>query len=100
YGYLDQCLDKGGVTMLGPGNYLNEAIKHYQQADDVERLTLLTEQLVRIYPQGAEIWLKLADLYHKQNRPEEAQYAAQQAIQLKPEYQKQLEGILRAAESK
>jgi len=61
----------------------------------VERLTLLTEQLVRIYPQGAEIWLKLADLYYKQNRPEEAQYAAQKAIQLKPEYQKQLEGILK-----
>lgn len=100
YGYLDQCLDKGGVTMLGPGNYLNEAIKHYQQADDLVRLTLLNEQLVRIYPQGAEIWLKLADLYHKQNRPDEAQYAAQQAIKLKPEYQKQLEGILGVVDSK
>lgn len=100
YGYLDKCLDQGGARLLGPGNYLNEAIKYYQQAGDVDRLVLLNEQLVRIYPQGAEIWLKLADLYRQQGRRLEAQFAAEQAIQLKPEYQKQLEGILRAAESK
>ncbi|MFA6988334.1 MAG: tetratricopeptide repeat protein, partial [Acholeplasmataceae bacterium] len=62
---------------------------------DVDRLVLLNEQLVRIYPQGAEIWLKLADLYRQQGRRLEAQFAAEQAIQLKPEYREQLEGILK-----
>ena len=94
YDFLDKCLDKGGATLLGPGNYLNEAIKHYDQAGDIDRLTMLTEQLARIYPQGAEIWLRLADLYHQQGRDEEAQYAAQQAVSLKPEYKAQVEEIL------
>jgi len=94
YDFLDKCLDKGGATLLGPGNYLNEAIKHYDQAGDIDRLTMLTEQLARIYPQGAEIWLRLADLYHKQGRDEESQYAAQQAVSLKPEYKAQVEEIL------
>ena len=94
YDFLDKCLDKGGATLLGPGNYLNEAIKHYDQAGDIDRLTMLTEQLARIYPRGAEIWLRLADLYHKQGRDEEAQYAAQQAVSLKPEYKAQVEEIL------
>ena len=94
YDFLDKCLDKGGATLLGPGNYLNEAIKHYDQAGDIDRLTMLTEQLARIYPQGAEIWLRLADLYHKQGRDDEARYAAQQAVSLKPEYKAQVEEIL------
>ena len=94
YDFLDKCLDKGGATLLGPGNYLNEAIKHYDQAGDIDRLTMLTEQLARIYPQGAEIWLRLADLYHQQGRDEEARYAAQQAVSLKPEYKAQVEEIL------
>ena len=94
YDFLDKCLDKGGATLLGPGNYLNEAIKHYDQAGDIDRLTMLTEQLARIYPRGAEIWLRLADLYHKQGRDEESQYAAQQAVSLKPEYKAQVEEIL------
>jgi len=94
YDFLDKCLDKGGATLLGPGNYLNEAIKHYDQAGDIDRLTMLIEQLARIYPQGAEIWLRLADLYHKQGRDEESQYAAQQAVSLKPEYKAQVEEIL------
>ena len=94
YDFLDKCLDKGGATLLGPGNYLNEAIKHYDQAGDIDRLTMLTEQLARIYPQGAEIWLRLADLYHQQGRDDEARYAAQQAVSLKPEYKAQVEEIL------
>ena len=94
YDFLDKCLDKGGATLLGPGNYLNEAIKHYDQAGDIDRLTMLTEQLARIYPRGAEIWLRLADLYHKQGRDDEARYAAQQAVSLKPEYKAQVEEIL------
>ena len=94
YDFLDKCLDKGGATLLGPGNYLNEAIKHYDQAGDIDRLTMLTEQLARIYPRGAEIWLRLTDLYHQQGRDEEAQYAAQQAVSLKPEYKAQVEEIL------
>lgn len=94
YDFLDKCLDKGGATLLGPGNYLNEAIKHYDQAGDIDRLTMLTEQLARIYPRGAEIWLRLADLYHQQGRDDEARYAAQQAVSLKPEYKAQVEEIL------
>ena len=94
YDYLDKCLDKGGATLLGPGSYLNNAIKHYQDSGDLTRLTMLTEQLIRIYPQGAEIWLKLADLYDQQGKTEYAQYAAQQAVSLKPEYKEQLKGIL------
>ena len=99
YDFLDKCLDKGGAKLLGSGNYLNEAIKHYQQAGDIDRLTMLTEQLVRIYPQGAEIWLRLTDLYHQQGRDEEAQYAAQQAISLKPDYKAQVEEIMGQGEN-
>jgi len=55
---------------------------------------MLTEQLARLYPQGAEIWLRLADLYHQQGRDEEANYVAQEAIKLKPEYRAQLEELL------
>ena len=94
YDFLDKCLDKGGAKLLGAGNYLNEAIKHYQTAGDIDRLTMLTEQLARLYPQGAEIWLRLADLYHQQGRDEEANYVAQEAIKLKPEYRAQLEELL------
>jgi len=99
YDFLDKCLDKGGAKLLGSGNYHNEAIKHYQQAGDIDRLTMLTEQLVRIYPQGAEIWLRLTDLYHQQGRDEEAQYAAQQAISLKPDYKAQVEEIMGQGEN-
>jgi len=93
YRNLERCLDEGGVTLLGPGNYLNEALKYYQEKNDNVRLTMLTEQLVRLYPQGAEIWLRLSQLYSRQGRNEEAQYAAEQAAQLKPELKEQSKNI-------
>ena len=48
--------------MLG-GQLFERGRKHYHQQADGRR-SLLTEQLVRIYPQGAEI-CETGRLYHK-----------------------------------
>jgi len=94
YSHLDRCLEEGGARLLGAGNYFNEAIKYYQDKKDTIKLIMLTEQLARIYPQGAEVWLRLAQLYQEQGILDGAYQAAQQAVQLKPELKDSLKEIL------
>jgi len=84
YKYMDECIDKGGIKLLGPANYLKSLINHYVEVNDVDKVLTLYEGLVRLEPKNPEVWIKLAQLYKENEQIEKAVEAAKKAGNLDP----------------
>ncbi|MDA3839724.1 MAG: O-antigen ligase family protein [Patescibacteria group bacterium] len=84
YEYMDQCIDKGGISLLGPGDYLKALIGHYVEEKDFEKVLTLYEGLVKLEPKDPTAWINLAMLYKESGNNEKAIEAATMAGDLDP----------------
>ncbi len=53
----------------------------WDQVEDLDRAIDLARELARLDPQGIQVWVRLGDLYWKDNRIEEAKEAYKSALQ-------------------
>ncbi|MDN3578969.1 tetratricopeptide repeat protein [Chitinimonas viridis] len=60
-----------------------EAEAAHQEGDDVKSERLL-QGLLRVAPNDAETWFRLANLYARSDRPEQAAEAYQRSLMIKP----------------
>ncbi|PLX20941.1 hypothetical protein C0584_04110 [Candidatus Parcubacteria bacterium] len=80
YEYMDICIDKGGATLLGPGDYIRPLIAHYASDEsNFDRVLSLYERLVKIEPKNAQAWSSLAKLYEVDGSIDKAINAATEA---------------------
>ncbi len=84
YRYMDECIDKGGVSLLGPADYIKALINHYAREESVDRVLALYERLTRLAPKEPEAWINLAKLYEHKEQYEKAIEAATQAGKADP----------------
>ncbi len=94
YGYIDQCLDKGGVGILQPANFVKFLINHYAEAEDWDRTLKLYEGLVKLEPKVTDDWIKLAKLYAQMGDKDKAKDAAMQASKLDPGLQQNVQDFI------
>jgi tetratricopeptide (TPR) repeat protein len=86
--YLDGCIDKGGAGMLNPVGLVKSYINHYVELDDMDRLILLYEQLVRLEKEDVKHKINLAKLYAQIGEKEKAIKMAEEAIAIDPTTEK------------
>lgn len=84
YEYMNQCLDKGGVSLLGPADYIKALINHYAQGEDFDRVLTLYKRLVQLDPKDSTAWINLAKLYEHKGDIDKAIEAATQAGNIDP----------------
>lgn len=89
-GYLkmNECLDKGGVGVLGSAPFIKNLINHYLDKNDIPRLIALHEELAKMAPNDAMVWVNLSKLYVKVGDKEKAIEMAEKSAQI----DKSLEG--------
>ena len=84
YSYMDKCIDKGGIKLLGPAEYIKPLINHYVELGDTEKVLTLYEGLVKLSPNDSSAWIRLAMLYKESGKIEKAIEAATEAGKLDP----------------
>ena len=84
YEYLDQCINKGGLSLLAPAGLVRNYINHYIELEDWPRVTQLYIRLTQLEEKNVENWVNLAKLYSGQGDNENARKAALKAIEIDP----------------
>ncbi len=72
-------MDKGGANLLGPAGYVKAFINYYAKTDDYNRLLPLYRRLIILEPKNSENWIKIAALYKRVGKIDDAINAAHKA---------------------
>lgn len=82
YPLMNECIDKGGKSILTPASFVKLLINHYLDKEDIKRLVSLHEILVEIEPNDAMTWVNLSKLYLQVGEKQKAIEAAEKSAQL------------------
>ncbi|MFH1744601.1 MAG: O-antigen ligase family protein [bacterium] len=94
YNSYSQCLDLGGVNML-TADTIKYLINYYSENKDLERMTILFENLVKKEPNVTDNWIKIAVLYKMKGDMKKAEEAVAKAVELDPNIAKYAEDFLK-----
>jgi tetratricopeptide (TPR) repeat protein len=81
YKYMDKCIDLGGIRLFNSASMIKGLINHYIEKSDGEKIISLYEQLVKLEPKNAKVWINLAIIYSDRGDKEKAIEAAEKAIE-------------------
>ncbi len=82
YKELDICLEKKGVKMLSLKKVIDKGIKHYEDAQDFDKLIELREYFALKENKNLEAWIELMELNKKMGRKEQAALAAKRVVEI------------------
>ncbi len=95
YGALDKCLVNGGGDMLAVESVIVQAINHYSEKEDLDKVIQLYEQLVNFRQKDANVWKNLALLYAKIGNIEGAEKAADNAAKIDPSLRADVDAFIK-----
>ncbi len=93
---MDECLNKKGASALKFESVVKKAINHYLEKGENDKVLDLYKRLSRLEKNNPQVWIKLAQLYARMGKTDEAKQAAQKAAELKPELQSDVEGFIKS----
>jgi tetratricopeptide (TPR) repeat protein len=95
YEALDRCLANGGGDMLAVESVIAQAINHYSEKQDIDKVVQLYEQLVNFRQKDATVWKNLALLYAQTGELEKAQSAADNAAKIDPSLRADVDAFIK-----
>ncbi len=98
YKAMGQCLDKGGVTLLSPADYVKGLINHYVDKKDWEKTIKLYERLSVLEKNNVKVWISLAKVYAQVGENNKAIQAAQKSAEIDPSMRDAVEEFIKNLE--
>ncbi len=95
YVQLDKCLSNGGGDMLAVESVIVQAINHYSEKEDLDKVVQLYEQLVNFRQKDPTVWKNLALLYANVGNIDRAEKAANVAAQLDPSLREDVDQFIK-----
>ncbi|HTW96160.1 MAG TPA: O-antigen ligase family protein [Candidatus Methylomirabilis sp.] len=96
---MDQCLTGGGADNLAVEDIVKQAINHYSEKKDADKVLMLYEQLVKFESNNTQFLIFLAQLYEKHGDLEKAKQTALQAAQVDPKLQADVQDYIQGLDS-
>jgi len=94
---MDKCIDLGGAELLTPVDYVISLINFYiDKQNDWPRVVKLYERLVKMQPDQAVNWVKLAASYERIGEYGKAIEAARKSVELDPTLKDEVEQFINA----
>ena len=91
---MDKCLDMGAVSKLKFDSVIKNAINHYLESGENEKVLKLYQRLSQVSGRDPKVWVRLAQLYAQMGKIEKAKQAANRAAELNPELKSDVEGFI------
>jgi tetratricopeptide (TPR) repeat protein len=100
YQELDKCLNNGGGDLLAVEGVIIQAINHYSEKEDLDKVLQLYEQLINFRQKDPAVWKNLAMLYAKAGNIDRAEKAANVAAQIDPSLRNDVDEFIRQLHNK